>query len=138
LRLDPPFRYAVYGAYAALFGTGVLWFVADRFKDATEGEVWQLLGARVLMLHGGAAMIVLLILGALYPLHIRRGWRADKNRLMGAIMVALNAALILTAFALYYLGSETLRPWISNIHFYIGLSLPILLAFHVVQGRRTR
>ena len=138
MRLNPPFRYAVYGAYAALFITGVLWFVADHFKDATDGEFWQLLGARTLMLHGGAAMVMLLILGALFPLHLRRGWRAGKNRLMGAIMIALNGALIVTAFALYYLGSEALRPWISNIHFYAGMILPILLSIHVVQGRRTR
>jgi hypothetical protein len=65
----------------------------------------------LLMAHGGAAMLTLMLLGALFPLHIFRAWRAKKNRLTGIIMIACNAMLIATAFGLYYLASETLRPW---------------------------
>ena len=137
MRLNPSFRYAVYGAYAVLFVTGVAWFAADVLKDAANGEFFQQLGAKMLMLHGGTAMVALLFLGALVPLHMRLAWRAKRNRVMGAIMVALNATLILTAFALYYLGSETLRPWMSNIHWYVGLMFPLLLSLHVALGRRT-
>jgi len=60
--------------------------------------------------HGGAAMVTLLLLGALIPVHVMRAWRSRKNRVSGSAMVTFNAVLIVTAFGLYYLGSETLRP----------------------------
>jgi hypothetical protein len=51
-------------------------------------------------------------------------------------MITFNAILIVTAFGLYYLGSEMLRPWISDVHIAVGLALPLLLFVHVILGRR--
>jgi hypothetical protein len=92
----------------------------------------------MLMLHGGVAMATLMLLGALVPLHVRRAWRSGRNRMTGPIMIVVNAALIATAFGLYYAGSETLRPWISDLHIALGLALPAGLLVHVWLGRRTR
>src|SRR5215470_15083349 len=80
LRLNRQFRYAIYGALAALFLSGVLWILADGLKDSPEGETWQAMSANLLMVHGGAAMLTLMLLGALVPMHVLRGWRAGKNR----------------------------------------------------------
>jgi len=137
LRLDPRFRFSIYGAFAVLFVTGVGWLLADRMKDASSGEGWQLTAAYLLMLHGGAAMAMLMMLGALVPLHVRRGWRRRRNRTTGILMVAGNGVLILTAFGLYYLGSDMLRPWTSGIHIGIGLAVPLLFVVHVLVGRRS-
>jgi hypothetical protein len=41
-----------------------------------------------------------------------------------------------TSFGLYYAGSETMRPWMSDIHTALGLLLPVLLFVHVFIGRR--
>jgi hypothetical protein len=92
----------------------------------------------MLMLHGAAAMATLMLLGAIVPLHVRRAWRSGRNRLTGPLMVAANAALIVTAFGLYYAGSDTLRPWISDLHITVGVALPPALLVHVWLGRRTR
>ena len=108
---------------------------ADRLKES--GEQWQEIAANLLMVHGGAAMATLLLLGALVPLHVQRAWRAGKNRAAGVAMVTLNAVLIVTAFGLYYSGSETLRPWMSDVHLWVGLAFPLLLLIHVVLGRRS-
>jgi hypothetical protein len=137
LRLDPRFRFSIYGAFAVLFVTGVGWLLADRMKDASSGEGWQLTAAYLLMLHGGVAMAMLMMLGALVPLHVRRGWRRRRNRTTGILMVAGNGALILTAFGLYYLGSDMLRPWTSGLHIGIGLAVPLLFVVHVLVGRRS-
>ena len=131
MRLEPSFRTGLYGTFALLFVTGAGWFVADKLKDTADGEFWQQLAAALLMIHGGTAMIALLFLGALAPIHIRRWWRAGRNRVTGAAMVAGNAVLTVTAFGLYYAGSETLRPWIGNIHLALGLLLPALFLVHV-------
>jgi hypothetical protein len=138
LRLNPVFRYAIYAAFSALFITGAVWLVADRLKDSAESEFWQGTAATLLMLHGGGAMITLMMLGALVPVHLRYGWRRGKNLVTGIVMSAVNAVLIVTAFGLYYLGSETLRPAMSDVHSALGLAIPALLVAHIWWGRRTR
>ncbi len=90
------------------------------------------------MLHGGGAMVTLLLLGALIPVHLLRAWRRGNNLVMGSVMVALNAILIATAFGLYYLGSEAVRPWMSWVHLAFGVLLPGFLALHIFLGRRQR
>jgi hypothetical protein len=137
VRLDPRFRAALYAAFAVLTLTGAAWLIADWGKSAGP-DWWQDVAADLLMLHGGAAMVTLLFLGALVPLHVQRAWRSRRNRVTGPAMVGLNALLITTAFGLYYAGWETLRPWISDLHIVVGLLLPTLLAVHVWLGRRSR
>ena len=136
MRLKPSFRYAIYAIVAVLALTGAAWFVADWQKDLSTDEIWQQIAANMLMLHGGAAMLALLLIGALIPLHILRAWRAGKNRMSGGLMAALSAMLIVTAFGLYYLGSETLRPWISWTHIAAGSALALWLPLHIWLGRR--
>jgi hypothetical protein len=46
--------------------------------------------------------------------------------------------LITSGYALYYFGSEESRPWISLLHWVLGLGAPLLLLWHIVSGRRTR
>ncbi|MGH6848641.1 MAG: hypothetical protein ACREC0_14770 [Methylocella sp.] len=135
-RLDPPFRFAIYIAFAVLFVSGAAWLVADQLKDTPNGEIWQQAATYLLMVHGGAAMLTLMLLGALFPIHIGRAWRARKNRATGIVMLACNAVLIATAFGLYYLGAEAVRPWTSGLHIVFGLSFPLLFLAHVKTGRK--
>ena len=53
-------------------------------------------------------------------------------------MLATNAVLVMTAFGLYYAGSEILRRWTSDIHIAVGLGFPLLLLLHVILGKRSR
>jgi hypothetical protein len=136
LRLSSSFRYAIYACFAVLLLTGAGWLVADWQKDVSSDEIWQQSMAYLLMVHGGTAMAALLLLGALFPVHLMRAWRARKNRISGSMMATFNAMLIVTAFGLYYLGSETLRPWMSWIHIAAGFSLGVWLPVHIHLGRR--
>ena len=136
MRLKPSFRFSIYAAFAILFLTGAGWLVADWKKDVSSDEIWQQTAAYLLMVHGGCAMVTLLLLGELIPMHARRAWRTRKNRVSGSVVVTLNALLIVTAFGLYYLGSETVRPWTSWIHIAAGFSLSLLIPVHIVLGRR--
>ena len=136
MRLKPSFRFAIYAAFAVLLLTGVGWLVADWQKEISSDEIWQQSVAYMLMLHGGTAMVTLLLLGALIPLHMLRGWRSGRNRFSGSAMVSFNAILIATAFGLYYLGSETLRPWMSWIHIAAGFLLMLWFPVHIFLGRR--
>ena len=48
----------------------------------------------------------------------------------------VGAVLIVTAFGLYYLGSETVRPWMSWIHIAAGISVALSFPVHIFLGRR--
>jgi len=137
LRLNRWFRRGLYGVLTLMFLTGMIWLVADWKKSAPDGEMWQSMAAWLLMAHGGGAMITLLLLGAVLPVHAHRSWRGRRNRTSGAIMVTMNAVLITTSFGLYYMGSEAIRPWLSDIHIGAGICLPIFLVAHILLGRRT-
>ena len=126
----------MYGVAAALFVTGAAWLIADALKDGPSGDAWQEISANLLMVHGGVAMAMLMVLGALFPLHVRRGWRARKNRFSGGAMVTLNGLLIVTAFGLYYAGSDLVRPWISGAHIAAGFVLAVLIVLHTLLGRK--
>jgi hypothetical protein len=138
MRLDPGLRIGTYATFSALIVTGAAWLAADQLKDTESGEFWQAVGADMLMLHGGCAMIALVLLGALIPVHFQRSWRAGRNRISGSIMMAVNASLIVTAFALYYAGSDALRTFAADIHIAVGLGLPAVIITHIALGRRMR
>ncbi len=136
MRLKSTFRYWTYAVFSVLLLTGAAWLVADWQKDA--GEAWQQASANLLMIHGGAAMLALMALGALIPLHLLRAWHARKNLVSGITVASVNAVLIVTAFGLYYLGSEAVRPWMSWIHIAAGFLLALMLPLHILLGRRPR
>jgi hypothetical protein len=138
LRLEPRFRGALYAVASALLVTGIAWLLVDRLKPIDLTETWQRAAASLLVLHGGAAMLMLLVLGALIPMHVAVAWRRGKNRVTGSTMLVSNAVLIVTAFALYYSGSETWRHQASVFHIGFGLGLPVLWTVHVWRGKRTR
>jgi cation transport ATPase len=120
----------LYLVIAVLFITGAAWVAVDR-------AVWPETATYLLRLHGGAAMAMLVLLGALLPLHVRVGWRRRRNRGSGALMVAANAILVATAFGLYYAGSDALRHWTSDLHIALGFALPLAVAGHVLRGRKS-
>ena len=137
LRLDDRFRWGLYGIFSVLFVTGSVWLIADALKDSPSGDFWQGISASLLMIHGGAATVTLVLLGALIPIHVLRAWRSRRNRLAGAAMVIANVLLVATAFGLYYAGSDTWRPRISDVHIGVGLIFPALIVIHVMTGRRS-
>jgi hypothetical protein len=137
LRLEARFRTTLYAVAAALVVTGGAWLLVDRLKPIDLMETWQRTAAYLLMLHGGAAMLMLLLLGAIIPMHVAVAWRRGKNRVSGSVMLVSNAVLIATAFALYYSGSETWRHQASVLHTGFGLGLPLLWVLHVWRGKRT-
>ena len=137
LRLEPRLRGTLYAVASALLVTGIAWLLVDRLKPIYLMETWQRTAAYLLMLHGGAAMLMLLLLGAIIPMHVAVAWPRGKNRVTGSMMLVSNAVLIGTAFALYYSGSETWRHQASLLHIGFGLGLPVLWALHVWRGKRT-
>lgn len=132
MRLSRRFRWGFYAAFGTLLTSGCIWLALDQLALAPEARTW------LLMVHGGTAMLALLLLGALGPIHVRAAWGRGTNRATGIAMLALNGVLIATAFGLYYVGSEVVRNWTSVLHIGLGLGLPAVLLAHVARGRAAR
>jgi len=138
MRLEPRVRAALYAVTSLLFLTGAAWWILDWRDLLAVGSAWRQSGSYLLMVHGGAAMLAMILLGALVPLHLRAAWPSRSSRGTGVLMIAAHAALIVTAFGLYYIGQDTLRRWTGDVHAAIGFGLPALIALHVLLGRRRR
>jgi hypothetical protein len=138
MRLSIGHRRWIYWSGAALFATGVLWLVFHYFvhTHGQFGETAHPLEIWWLRLHGGCAMLVLIVLGSLLPVHVRRGWHLRKNLPAGWTLGFLAFLLIASGYALYYIGNEMTRPWISAFHWTLGLAAPLVLIWHVWRGRR--
>jgi hypothetical protein len=129
LRIEPWLRRLLYTTLAVLLATGVVWWLLDERAAARP---------TLLALHGLAAMLSLLALGAVAVLHVRESWRRRRNRWSGALVAVCLSLLVVTAFALYYAGQETLRDFASVAHLIAGLALSLLLVAHLILGRRSR
>ena len=127
----------LYGVSALLFLSGAAWLVAHYFF-AGAGEFGETRNASEpwwLRLHGAAAMAFLIAFGSLFPAHVVPAWRRLKNRRSGMMMIALVSVLVLTGYGLYYLGGERTRPWISLIHWTVGILCAGGLWAHVHWGK---
>lgn len=139
LRLSPRHRRWFYTLTAVLFLSGVAWLALHLWTTRGSGDVepspaepW------LLRIHGAAAMAVLVLLGTLIPLHVRRGWIAHLNRSTGLTMIVGAAVLIVTGYGLYYAGSEDLRVKVELVHDVVGVGVPLLLWWHIRSGRRAK
>ena len=135
LQLSVRHRAWLYGAFAVLFLSGVAWMVLHwglPHDGVHPGEPWAL------RLHGAAALLTLVMLGTLVPLHIKRGWQARRNRGHGLVIMTVNLVLMVTGYALYYAGDEQWRFMSRWMHIVIGLLLPVVIVWHVLAGRATR
>ena len=140
MRLSTGHRLWIYWTGSGLFASGVLWLLFHYFVHAHGqfGETAHPLEIWWLRLHGACAMLMLLVLGSLLPVHVRRGWHLRKNLLAGWTLGLLACALIVSGYALYYVAGEATRPWLSACHWVFGLATPLVLTWHVWRGKRAR
>ena len=137
IRLSTRHQVWLHATFGALFLSGAMWIGFDYFSGTNVEfsahnpslQPW------CLRVHGATAMMFLVILGSLLRGHVRGAWKLRRNRLTGAVLVAFNAALVLTGYGLYYAGGEELRPWISRIHWVAGLATPAVIAWHIWRGK---
>ncbi|AST31273.2 hypothetical protein AB6Q13_05265 [Ralstonia solanacearum] len=138
VRLSQRHKRWLYATAAVLCISGLGWLVAHdllggqgAFGDAPHpSEPWWL------RLHGAAAMAFLVALGSLLPGHVSRAWQMRRNHRSGLFMLGLVLLLIATGYGLYYAGDEQTRPWISCVHWVLGLAAAGMAPLHVYLGRR--
>ncbi len=117
-RLHPRYRALIYAALGLLFLSGLLWQTG-----------WE--RSLLMKIHGAAAMATLVLLGTLLARHVPAGWSAGTNRVSGVAVLTASAWLSITGYALYYSGSDLLRYWAGETHFWIGVGVAAVLCLHL-------
>lgn len=137
LQLSRRHRWSIYFVGLALLISGVVWAWLHRLDEGgiAQGS-WRELKPWLMKVHGFAAMGFVMLLGTLLPVHVRHSWHARRNRANGAFFLSSITGLTLTGYLLYYLGDEKLRGWCSDVHFWLGAVIPLLLFWHIWSGRR--
>lgn len=130
----------VYAGFGLVFLSGVCWIGAQLWlgDGGPFGESPSALSRWSMQVHGAAAMLVLVLLGTLLPAHVQRAWRTRRSRWTGGAMLGVNSLLIVSGYALYYAGGESVRAIVSPLHWVAGLGLPALLGWHLWEARSRR
>ena len=136
LKLTAGHRWTLYSVSLLLFLSGAAWAWADHLEGAASASTaWRDFKPWLLKTHGLSAMAFVLLLGTLLPGHVRRAWRARKNRGQGTFFLAAVSVLTCSGYFLYYLGDENWRNAFSQFHLWLGVISPILMAWHIWSGR---
>lgn len=130
----------LYATISVLTMSGAAWLVCQHWLrvESEFGIAPHPSAPWWLRLHGAAAMLFLVLLGTLLRDHVRIGWHARRNRSSGAGLLGVCLWLTLTGYGLYYVGGESLRIWLSRLHWLPGLFWPVALIAHIWIGRRSR
>jgi hypothetical protein len=137
-RLHRIARRLLYVSVAMAWLSGLSFYVIRRWFQieddfGPQAHPWQHL---ILSVHGSAAMLMLMWIGAIAFSHIPMTWRTNRSRSHGILLASAAAVMVLAAWCLYYLSDESWRALVANVHFWLGLGLPVLLALHIYLGRR--
>lgn len=133
-------RHALYLVGGTLLLTGAAWVLLEYRPDLSglDEQAARSASAALMKLHGAAAMIALLQMGALLSGHVGAGWKSTRNKASGIASLALAGALVLTGYALYYAGADELRHSASLLHMALGAALPVVLFAHALRLLRSR
>ena len=118
---------------SALWLTGLLLTPTLLMMRTDMDVAWQLASGQrigVAATHAGAAMLALMMVGSLWTVHMRAGWRKRRQRASGAILCVGTAALALTALVLYYSGDESVAAIAAWIHVGVGVALLLPFGWH--------
>jgi uncharacterized membrane protein len=125
----------------ALFISGSL-LVPTTLNFKLEWNVpWRLSSDQhisVAAIHATLSLLMAAMIGALWSIHMRAGWRRRKNHHSGLSLLVTMVLLGLTAIGIYYFGDEQYSMLSSVAHMLIGIAIPLLLLIHIILGRRSQ
>lgn len=126
---------------AALFITGCL-LVPTTLNLKLEWDVpWRLSSEQHIGMaaaHATLSLLMAAIIGALWSIHMRAGWRRRKNHHSGLSLLIIMVLLGISAMGIYYFGDEQSSMLSSVTHMLMGIAIPVLLLVHVIYGRKSQ
>lgn len=134
------FLLALVATLLAILASGLLLAPTTLTMRAEIDVAWRLPAAArllVVALHTAAGFATLLLVGAIWSVHMRSGWRRRKHRASG---LALALALVLlgaSAVGIFYFADETLAAVAAFLHLALGIALVGQFGWHWARGRRS-
>ncbi|NHZ79291.1 hypothetical protein F2P44_08380 [Massilia sp. CCM 8695] len=130
---------ALLGALLLVFVSGCLLAPTTLVMRFEMALAWRLPGAgRVVTaaMHAATGFVLLMMLGALWSVHMRAGWRKRRQRGSGATLGIMLLLLAASAVAIYYAGEDALGSGAALVHLVVGLTLLLPFGWHWVHARR--
>lgn len=128
-------------AMLLILTTGLLLVPTTLAMRAEVAMSWRLPGSsRILCaaLHAAGGFAVIMLVGALWSLHMRAGWRARLQRVSGSLLGTVLLSLAATAVIIYYAGDDGLGIAAAFVHLAAGVLATVAFCWHWWNGRRTR
>ena len=138
VKLSPWFKKLIYIGLSISWVTGLAFFIMNNWitVEGDFGSEKHPMQFNVLMVHGAAAFLMLMVFGSMLSNHIPKSWKTKRLRKIGISLTSFIILQTFSAYLLYYLSDEYWRSVTSWIHLGVGVSLPFLLWFHIVLGKR--
>lgn len=92
---------------------------------------WQI---SVSAIHTTVSFMMIAIVGSLWNIHMRAGWRHRKHWRSGISLVVMMFYLLVTAIGIYYLSNERLMIFAAVTHLVAGLLVFALFIYHAIIG----
>lgn len=125
-------RLSLDASTSLLVVTGSLWLLAHYLYGAGNDAIglphWS--EAWLMRLHGLAAFIVLIAIGAFLAVHVPRGWRMRPQRRLEIALLACLVLAVVTAYCLYYFAPDWVRPALGWVHAGLGTCWGITILVH--------
>lgn len=140
LTIHKKYRYFFYATLCVSWLTGTCFWILRNFAmvEGDFGPETHFLQFPALQLHGFAAFLMLMCLGALFSAHVPKTWKSKRARKSGISIMTFVCLSVLTAYSLYYLVNEDWHTLLGNGHALIGLISPLVLYIHVMLARKSR
>lgn len=120
-----------------LLATGLAWWLLHYGGGSPEG-LPDPLEATLMRLHGAGVVGGLFAAGLVGAQHVASGWRMQRHRRSGALLVGATALLAASGYALYYWLPEDWRAPVGHVHTALGALMAGLLGWHRRRVGRTR
>lgn len=139
-KISKKYRYFFYLILLMSLISGSGFWLLRRFGmvEGDFGPESHALQYPLLQIHGFAAFLMLMCLGAIFASHIPKTWYTERAKRSGISISAGVVTSMLTAYSLYYLVSEEWHELLGNIHAIVGLTLPLMLIIHITHARKSR
>lgn len=126
------YRTSIYHRVALILSLTILWISGVLWLCIEYLELKDLNFLRALMmkLHGGAAIIFIMVFGALW-LHFMVGFVTKLRLKSGFTLLASSLLLIISGWILYYQPDGIIRSIAFWTHVVVGVFMPVLFALHI-------
>ena len=140
MRMRKDLQFMTYLIGGGLWVTGVLWLIFHYFmvRQSDFGAQPHPLEHWWLSMHGLFAFATLWLFGLLWGRHIVGGWKSERRRISGSLLLVVLLTLVITGYLLYYPPTEDSLSVIALVHWLIGIPIVGFFVVHRFWRRLAR